>query len=159
LILSRASESRLHFYVIDVHKDDRGVRTYQVGVKSLDGSGPQVRGISLAPGSWRPSADSYALCDFTLTNTGHEAATSPPKDADAENLAYDIYRMAARVDGQGWSARLQSGLTAVKFGESAPVEVYLARASGNASSAVVTLTVKSVSDLSKIATATCSVSQ
>src|SRR5262249_8023046 len=44
--------NRLHFYVIDTHKDDQGVLHYTIGVQSLDGNGPQSRGVALqdAPG-------------------------------------------------------------------------------------------------------------
>jgi M6 family metalloprotease-like protein len=152
--------NRLHFYVINVQKDERGVLSYQIGVKSLDGSGPQIRGVSLAAGKWQPSADSYSVCHFTLTNTGHDAATSSQaNESGTKDFAYDIYRLSTMIDGQGWSAHLQNALSAVKFGDSAPVDVYLARAAGSARSAVVTLTAKSESDASKTATATCSVSQ
>ena len=34
--------NRLHFYVIDAHKDERGILSYQLGVRSLDGSGSQT---------------------------------------------------------------------------------------------------------------------
>ncbi len=39
--------NRLHFYVVDIHKDARGILSYTVGVRSLDGSGPQRRGVAI----------------------------------------------------------------------------------------------------------------
>ena len=40
--------NRLQFYVIDVQHDARGILSYTLGVRSLDGAGPQTRGVQLA---------------------------------------------------------------------------------------------------------------
>ena len=50
--------NRLHFYIIDTHKDADGVLHYTIGVQSLDGAGPQTRGVALAdaPGVQRRRA-------------------------------------------------------------------------------------------------------
>ena len=89
--------NRLHFYVIDLHKDARGILTYVVGVRSLDGAGPAARGVALAAGQ---------ACDFTLTNTGASG--------------YDVYRLSV-THGDG---HLTNALAAVKAGESERVPVY-----------------------------------
>ncbi len=152
--------NQLHFYMIDIHKDANGILSYTVGVRSLDGSGPQSRGVTVVP---PPSLDVPALsayCNFTLTNTGAPAATDPalhPQDA-AAYLNNDIYRLSVSVDGQGWTAQLQNALAAVKFGNSKTVPVYVARVQGSAASAKVTLKAQSESDPAKTATATCVVS-
>jgi len=152
--------NRLHFYAIDVHRDARRILSYTVGVRSLDGAGPHSRGVSIA----RPPAlrvrGANSNCAFTLTNTGAPAETTKslhPQDVTAY-LGNDIYRLAASVDGQGWTAHLQNALAAVKFGESRTVPVYVARKSGGAGQAAVTLKAVSESDPAKTATATCSVS-
>ena len=54
--------NRLHFYVVDKRKDAEGILHYKVAVKSLDGAGPQTRGVALqaAPadrGRARPVVD------------------------------------------------------------------------------------------------------
>ncbi len=128
--------NRLHFYVIDLRTDSRGIRNYTIGVRSLDGSGSQQRGVALAaaPG-----------CRFTLTNTG--TATAP-----AAHQGYDIYRLSTSVDGTGWSAQLQNALAAVQFGASQTIPVYLTRGSGRVT---VKLTAISESDPTKSATAIC----
>ena len=41
--------NRLHFYIIDLSRDESGILSYKVGVRSLDGSGPQGRGVSVTP--------------------------------------------------------------------------------------------------------------
>jgi hypothetical protein len=142
--------NRLHFYVIDVHKDTSGILSYAVGVRSLDGSGPQARGVSLASSGCKQNP---RVCSFTLTNTGTAAATAKslhPQDAGAY-LNSDIYRLSVSVDGQGWSAHLLNALVAVKFGDSVTIPVYMVKTSG-AAMAKVTLKAQSESDPTKTAT-------
>ncbi|HUI57567.1 MAG TPA: hypothetical protein VLY04_21465 [Bryobacteraceae bacterium] len=121
--------NRLHVYVVDLHKDAQGVLSYTIGVRSLDGAGPQTRDVKLA---------SAANCTFTLTNTG-----SAPADT-ADHLKYDIYRLSL----SGASAQLENALAAVRFGESQTIPVYVT-ASGR-----VTLKAQSETDPAKSATAT-----
>jgi M6 family metalloprotease-like protein len=130
--------NRLHFYVVDVAKDSRGILTYTVGVKSLDGAGPQKRGVSLAAAA----APRSAQCAFKLVNTGEGTASEPAY------LANDIYRLS--VAAEGGSAQLANALAAVNFGGSVTVPVY-------ATGGKVTLKAVSESDPSKTATATCTV--
>jgi M6 family metalloprotease-like protein len=129
--------NRLHFYVVDVAKDSRGILTYTVGVKSLDGAGPQKRGVSLASAA----APQGAQCAFKLTNTGEGAA-------EPAYLANDIYRLSVTAEGD--AAQLRNALAAVPFGGSVVVPVY-------ATGGKVTLKAVSESDPSKTATASCSV--
>jgi hypothetical protein len=136
--------NRLHFYIVDVHHDSNGILSYTVGVRSLDGAGPQHRGVTLAAGAARAGA-----CVFTLKNTGSGA-----QDAFAP-VSYDIYRLSINAAGQGVSAELPNALAAVKFGESREITVPMVRAGRDAASA--TLKAVSESDPSKSATARCSV--
>ena len=87
--------NRLHFYVVDLQKDERGILTYTIGVRSLDGAGAGRRGVALA---------ASASCEITLTNTGRGGRHLP---------AVDIRRR-----------RLRNALAAVKAGESQKVEVF-----------------------------------
>jgi len=154
------SANRLHFYVIDVDKGAKGILSYTVGVRSLDGAGPQMRGVSVAPPAGQEVLGLYANCTFRLRNTGAAAATDSslhPQDVTAY-LNNDIYRLAVSVDGQGWSAQLQNALAALKFGDSKTVPVYVTRVPGSAASAEVTLKAVSESDPTKTTTATCIVS-
>ena len=88
--------NRLHFYVVDLEKDDRGILTYTIGVRSLDGAGPGRRGVAMAASE---------SCEITLTNTGESGI--------------DIYRMSVTGGGE-----LRNALAAVKAGESQTVAVY-----------------------------------
>jgi M6 family metalloprotease-like protein len=156
--------NRLHIYVIDVHRAagtaGAGILSYTVGVRSLDGAGPQTRGVALngAPTERVPGTD--ATWPVTLSNTGTAAKTNPalhPPDA-APYLASDIYRLSVSIEGQGWSTDLLNGLAAVRFGESQTVPVRITRTAKASQTATVTLTAISESDPAarRVATATLS---
>jgi M6 family metalloprotease-like protein len=140
--------NRLHFYVVDLRRDQDGILVYKVAVRSLDGSGPQARGVKLAAaksGSGIKVNGPDAPVPFTLTNTGEPGAGAA--------FAADVYRLSATVNAPGWTARLLNGLAAVKAGGSQPVTVYVTRGDGASKSATITLKAASESDPSKIATA------
>jgi M6 family metalloprotease-like protein len=139
--------NRLHFYVIDLQKAANGVRTYTLGVRSLDGAGPQSRGVTVAAPASPQLAGQPAALDFTLKNTGTAEGAAPHADSD-------LYRLEVSVDGKGWTASLQNGLAAVKAGGTKAIPVYVTQADGSAASANVTLKAVSESDPSKTSTAT-----
>lgn len=144
--------NRLHFYVIDVHHDAKGLLSYTLAVKSLDGAGPQRRGVALTPAKSSASISARGQVGFTLTNTGQAApvpASLHPTMNVAQYIDNDVYRLSTSVEGNGWSANLQNALAAVKFGGTQNVPVFVQRSPGAAASAVVTLTATSESDPSK----------
>jgi M6 family metalloprotease-like protein len=152
--------NRLHFYVIDVRKDEKGILSYEVGVRSLDGPGPQTRGVSLeGPGAMDVS-DLYSDCSFTLKNTGASRATDPSLHSQNVSgyLDGDIYRLSVSIEGDGWSARLPNALAAVKFGDSKTVPVVVTRTPSSAAEATLTLTATSESDAARISKAACKLS-
>jgi len=142
--------NRLHFYAIDRVVDPQGVMSYVIGVRSLDGAGSQARGVTAqapATAAANATAPSYQV---TVTNSGAAGTNAghtgrPPVAA----FASDIYRVSVSVEGAGWEADVQNALVAVKAGDSARVPVFARRASGNAASARVTVTVVSESDPTK----------
>jgi M6 family metalloprotease-like protein len=144
--------NRLHFYILDRHTDAQGILHYSVGVRSLDGAGPQARGVSLASPQTGTS-DGYTTCTFNLTNTGAAAATPNvhPQDASAY-LNSDIYRLSTSVSGTGWNAYLKNAFATAKFGDSVNVPVYIEKGTG---SGTITLKATSESDPSKTASAVC----
>lgn len=153
--------NRLHFYIVDVHHDARGILSYTLGVRSLDGAGPQTRGVSLAAA---PAADSTAArfhLTVTLTNTGRSAATpanAHPRDESAF-LNSDIYRITASVEGTGWAVDLQNALAAIRSGATQSVPVFVRHTVGASDQAVVTVTARSESDPTKVATVRVPVSR
>jgi M6 family metalloprotease-like protein len=152
--------NRLHFYVIDLTYDADGIRHYTVAVRSLDGSGPQTRGVGLAAGKPQGHTPAWAAnCNFPLTNTGAAAATPDvhPEDVSA-NLTSDVYRLSIDAPtGNGWSAQLYSALTTAEFGETVNVPVYVTRVPTSTGNTTITLRATSESDPSKTATSTCKV--
>jgi M6 family metalloprotease-like protein len=154
--------NRLHFYIVNKRTDAQGVLHYTIGIKSLDGAGPQTRGVALqaAPATAADPAGDWATCTFPLTNTGASAPTDPaanPSDA-TPYLQSDVYNLSASTTGTGWTAQLKNALATAKFGETISVPVYVSRAAGAASAGSVALTATSVSDPTKTATAVCGVS-
>ncbi|MCI0433517.1 MAG: peptidase M6 [Gemmatimonadetes bacterium] len=151
--------NRLHFYVIDLHRDERGIRSYTLAVRSLDGAGAQSRAVALDAPAGTAVGTPDAPIRFTLRNTGTAAVTDAALHPQpvAEHVAADVYRLSVTIAGEGWSARLVNELAAARFGESAPVVVHVAR--GSARTATLTLTAASESDISKRAAASITLSR
>jgi len=148
--------NRLHFYVIDVHRDRKGVLSYTVAIRSLDGAGPQRRGVRLLPAAGVPAKKNTSTCKFPLFNTGRSAPARGrhPEDAGAY-LKSDVYRLTAQVSGKGWTAHVPNELAAVDFGKHDTVPVHAVRDPGGSRLAQVKLTATSESDPTKSVTATC----
>lgn len=152
--------NRLHFYVVDVHREAKGMLAYTVGVRSLDGAGPHARGVAVSgPPSVALRRES-AEVTVTIRNTGTAATIegSPhPQDASGY-VGGDIYRLAVAVDGDGVAVHLRNALVAVKPGETATVPLRVSRTRSGAQGRV-TLTVTSESDPSKRAVFTTTISR
>jgi hypothetical protein len=147
--------NRLHFYVLDVHRDWRGVLSYTVAVRSLDGAGPQVRGVKAYPSLTIAPQSGWARCVLPVRNTGKAApAGGHPEDVTAY-LGSDVYRVAASTATSGWTTWLPNSLANARFGQTVPVQVYVKRDPGAPRSTVVKVTVTSESDPTKTATTSC----
>jgi M6 family metalloprotease-like protein len=140
--------NRLHFYIIDVRKTDKGVLDYTLAVRSLDGAGPHARGVAINA----PPSGPGSRVDFVVRNTGIAApfnASHPTRDP--LYFANDVYRLKVSVSGEGWSAALQNELAAIRFGDSQTVPVFVKHTGNASASAVITLTATSESDPAKSA--------
>ncbi|MBI5538320.1 MAG: peptidase M6 [Deltaproteobacteria bacterium] len=148
--------NRLHFYVIDARKDAAGNLRYSLGVRSLDGSGPQLRGLGVVASGPVHVRSPNTSCSFELLNTGAAAPTDPLLHGQDTNtcLASDLYRISVTVDEPGWTVQLQNALVAVPFGGAKNIAVAVTRGRGASSSARVILTASSESDPGKKVTAT-----
>jgi M6 family metalloprotease-like protein len=145
--------NRLHFYIVNVQRDARGILSYTLAVRSLDGAGPQSRGVSLTAAPATDTKGARLQLSLTLTNTGRSAATPPnahPQDESAF-LDSDVYRITATVYGAGWAVDLQNALAAVKFGAAQQVPVFVRHTGGAVESALITVTATSESDPTKVA--------
>lgn len=155
----------LHFYVLDIRRDDAGVLHYTVAVRALDGSGASTHGIQLtagavAKGRLAKATAKGVTCTFELTNSGEyvNGNAAHPQDLSAY-LTSDVYRLSAEVDGDGWRVELPNALAVAGYGEATTVSVAVGAAANATSSAVVTLTATSESDSEVSTTATCEVSK
>jgi M6 family metalloprotease-like protein len=146
--------NKLHFYIINKHRDARGVLTYDVAVRNTDGAGPNARGVAVAAPSKR-TVQQFAVgaCTFPVTNTG-EAGANPANPGLVDS---DVYRLSAETSAAGWSTWLPNDLAAIKAGETANLPVYVKRDAKGAGSAEVTFTATSESDKTKTATVKCTV--
>lgn len=149
--------NRLHFYIVDKHRTHRGVLKYTVAIKSLDGSGPQPRGVHLGKGaSHGKGTKKGAVCRFDLTNTGHSAGGGQRHPEDVTKyLQSDVYRLSAKAPSHGWSVWLPNELSTAKFGRSTKVHTVASALPSASRHGTVVLTAQSVSDPSKTSTATC----
>jgi M6 family metalloprotease-like protein len=150
----RDQANGLHFYVVDLALDERGIRAYTLAVRSLEGAGPQVRGVDLVgPNDARVRAR-HTPFTLRVTNTGTPAATASSHPDDVgELVGSDVYRLTVSVQGQGWSAVLRNALAVVPFGESRQFAVYVSPGDDAAPSARVTVQAKSESDSTQSSTA------
>jgi M6 family metalloprotease-like protein len=146
--------NRLHFYVLDQRRTKSGELSYTVAVRSLDGSGPQRRGVRLLPAAGLPTGDGWARCRFPLHNSGRAAVAGAHPEDVSPYLRSDVYRLSAEAKTSGWSVWLPNELAATEFGRTDLVTVYAKRESGSRLGRI-TLTATSESDASKDDTATC----
>lgn len=94
--------NRLHFYVVDLKRDARGILSYTVAVRSLDGSGSHTRRVTAALGE----ASSNGVPNVRVTNTG---------------TGVDVFRLSVSPDGPASAAQLTNALVALQPGQSADV--------------------------------------
>ncbi|GLZ09913.1 peptidase M6 [Actinomadura sp. NBRC 104425] len=135
--------NRLHFYVLDRERDAKGVLSYTVAIRSLDGSGPARRGVRLNSAATRSAGSGWVKCTLTLRNTG--------KGGTGYSAA-DVYRLQA--DAKGWRTWLPNALATAKVGGATIVDVW-AKPSNGARKGDVKVTATSESDTTKTDTATC----
>ncbi|KAF2472727.1 M6 family metalloprotease domain-containing protein [Lindgomyces ingoldianus] len=144
--------NRLHFYILDILRDETGVLHYSVGVKSLDSNGTSKYNVELRDGmvtgpSYSNSTYKAFTCSFELKNTGMRSNSSSAHPQDLSSyLTSDIYRLEAEVEGEGWHVEVPNALAAAKFGASTTVRVAVGASSPAAKDAVVKLTATSESD-------------
>jgi len=114
--------NRLHFYILDKFVNPDGILSYQVGVRSLDGTGNLKHGVTAKFVQKPDDVDGKYL---RITNTGKST---------------DIYRLTVANK----TASLTNELIAIPLGESREVKVYI----GNSASNILTVQVTSESDSS-----------
>jgi M6 family metalloprotease-like protein len=147
--------NRLHFYVLDAHRSQSGVLSYTVAVRSLDGSGPQRRGVQVLPTAGVAPRGGWARCSFPLLNTGRSSAPAGQHPEDVSGwLGSDVYRLSAEAKTPGWSVWVPNELATARFGRTVSAVVFARRDSGSRIGRIA-LTATSESDGAKRDTATC----
>jgi M6 family metalloprotease-like protein len=140
--------NRLHFYIIDVNKNDDGILSYEVGVKSLDGSALQKRDVSVNKPAVRKIKGNTGYVIFTVKNTAEPSAMDP--SLHHQNtlpwLNSDIYRLSVKCEGTGCSAQLLNELISLKPGEIGEVPVYVSFEKETLRKAKINLRVQSETD-------------
>ena len=147
--------NRLHFYVLNLHRDRQGELSYTVAIKSLDGAGPQRRGVRVLPTAGIPR-NGYSTCAFPVLNTGRTAPAQGQHPEDVSTyLNSDVYRVSASVQGRNWSVQVPNALATAKAGKIVAVPVHAKQDATGQRLARVTLTAVSESDPTKRSTASC----
>jgi len=140
--------NRLHFYILDVKKNEEGILSYEIGVRSPDGSGPQKREFNVTPPSVKKIKGSTGYIFFAVKNTGVPSATDPSLHYQNTTrwLTKDIYRLSVSVEGNECQAQLINGFLSLEPGETGEVPVYVSFEKGSSRKAKINLTVQSESN-------------
>jgi hypothetical protein len=138
--------NRLHFYVLDLQRDDKGVLSYTVAIRSLDGAGTQQRGVQVDDAKAAPTGAGWKKCTVALQNTGK---------GGTGYYGSDVYRLKADVPGGGWKTWLPNELATAQAGAGTKVEVWAKAEPGANRLATLRLTGTSESDPSKSDTGSC----
>ncbi|MFI6517253.1 M6 family metalloprotease domain-containing protein [Spirillospora sp. NPDC050679] len=138
--------NKLHFYVLDLKRDKKGVLSYTVAVRALDGAGPQKRGVKVDSGNPSPAGGGWSKCTLTLRNTGKGGTGHHDSD---------VYRLKGEIAGEGWKVWLPHSVATAKAGGTSEVEVWAKSSPGADRYGKVTLRATSESDPTKTDTGTC----
>jgi hypothetical protein len=146
--------NRLHFYIIDAIRNENGIISYKIGVRSLDGSDLQKRDVNVTPPLFRKINGKTGYVFFTVANTGEPSAKDPALHHQNTSrwLNSDIYRLSVKSEGTGCSALLLNELISLEPGEAQEVPVYISFEKGASRKAKLNLTIQSESGHSLIKT-------
>ena len=136
------SFNRLHFYILDTHRDEDGVLYYDLGVRRFDGAGDFDRNVKLGRTYKTPQVpDRLATCTYSLTNTG---------EAGEGIFDSDVYRLSLRTRHKNWEATLPNKFAFAEAGETVeiPIPVLYDPDAGGKQHTVVTLIATSETDQS-----------
>ncbi len=123
--------NRLHFYIIDVRRDEAGIVSYTVAVRSLEPSGPQRRGVQIEMDRAPRMLGGSITILATVRNTG---------------IGTDVFRLSASLEDPGWAVELRSALAAVPGGQTATIPLRVTRPERSVRPANLVLTARSESD-------------
>lgn len=135
----------LHFYVLDIARDDEGVLSYRVAVRATAGSRPVPRAVAVmaTDGAGVASPGRVGSCAFDVTNGSADV---------------DLVRFTAESD-RGWTTtvRRNVGDVAAAGTEQVPVHVTVPSGARPGTASTITLTATSETDPAATQEATCTV--
>ncbi len=107
--------NRLHFYILDLNKDDQGILSYNIGIRSLDGPFDRKDGIKVtsSPAGRIGNEGNYFF--ITVKRTGEKSQPGSP----------DIFRISAESATNGWHAEVLNSFFSLTPGESIQIPVYV----------------------------------
>jgi len=108
--------NRLHFYVLDIARDEEGVLSYEVAVRSLDGGGPYDHDVSVTEGTHEPASPGrVAVYRFRVFNDSFLAGVI---------AGTDLIRLQATTEA-GWGTTLTHSVIDVESASPETVDVYI----------------------------------
>ena len=141
--------NRLHFYILDTHRDEEGVLFYDIGVRRFDGAGDFDRDVQLKPATKTGQVPGHLVtCNFPLKNTG---------EAGEGVFDSDIYRLSVSSRNDNWEATLPNALAFAEAGETVEVPVHVLFRGQGKKNTVVVLTATSETDQQETSKRNCNV--
>lgn len=114
----------LHFYVINPSRDEDGVLSYTVGVRSLNSTYEAERSVKMDKGKLKqPSGYTKDNGEFVTTCTFDLKNNAKGKKGAPDYMRSDIYRLSTEVEGEGWAAVLPNALATAEEGKTTTVTV------------------------------------
>lgn len=118
--------NRLHFYIIDIHRNEQGILSYTIGVRSLD-SDVVRQAVRVSAGKPAKKVNGEGIIEFTVSGD-------------------DICRLKAEARGEGWEVKLYNEIVAPGEGREVRVPVYVKALPGCGRKAEIVLTAVSESN-------------
>lgn len=119
--------NRLHFYIVDVHRNEKGVLSYTTAVRSLDRSNADrgTFGVSVGRGKVISGDNNIptrrgVTCSFELHNKGKGSSSNPYTNSDVFRLE------ASPISAPGWRIALPNALATAEFGGNVQVSLAVA---------------------------------
>ncbi len=135
--------NKLHFYVIDISKNEKGILSYTLGIRSLDNKpGKADHSIEISQDKgYDVVSDTRRIYNFSIRSTGK-------KSKKPEHYNSDIYRLSVSIkDGRGWTAALKNGLIALNnLSEIKDIPVYISTSDRSSENATLIITAISESN-------------
>jgi len=143
-------DNALHFYIIDLKRDERGILSYTVGVRSTEEVSGRKRSFELSASAaeQKMRGDGGTVAVTLKSNDPSQTVDASVHKVKEAGLYVknDIYRISVEISGDGWEAIVLNELWTLTSGTSTKIPIHI-RYSGNAEkSAQLTISAVSESD-------------